>query len=77
MSIKDQIVSNLEQIRPALQRDGGDVEYVDYDVDNGILKVRLMGSCRGCPYSQMTLSNGIKRALQQNFPDLKDVVSVQ
>jgi Fe-S cluster biogenesis protein NfuA len=76
MSIKDQIVSNLEQIRPALQRDGGDVEYVDYDVDSGILKVRLMGTCRGCPYSQMTLSNGIKRALQQNFPDLKDVVSV-
>ena len=76
MSIKDQIVTNLEQIRPALQRDGGDVEYVDYDVDSGILKVRLMGSCKGCPYSQMTLSNGIKRALQQNFPDLKDVVSV-
>ncbi len=76
MSIKDQIVSNLEQIRPALQRDGGDVEYVDYDIDSGILKVRLMGSCKGCPYSQMTLSNGIKRALQQNFPDLKDVVSV-
>ncbi len=77
MSIKDQIESNLEQIRPALQRDGGDVEYVDYDVDSGILKVRLMGSCRGCPYSQMTLSNGIKRHLQQNFPDLKDVVSVE
>ncbi len=76
MSIKDQIVSNLEQIRPALQRDGGDVEYVDYDVDSGILKVRLMGTCRGCPYSQMTLSNGIKTRLQQNFPDLKDVVSV-
>ncbi len=76
MSIKDQIASNLEQIRPALQRDGGDVEFVDYDVDSGILKVRLMGSCRGCPYSQMTLSNGIKRALQQNFPALKDVVSV-
>ncbi|MHA1993114.1 MAG: NifU family protein [Candidatus Hodarchaeales archaeon] len=76
MSIKDQIVSNLEQIRPALQRDGGDVEYVDYDVDSGILKVRLMGTCRGCPYSQMTLSNGIKARLQQNFPDLKDVVSV-
>lgn len=76
MSIKDQIVSNLEQIRPALQRDGGDVEYVDYNVDSGILKVRLMGACRGCAYSQMTLSNGIKKALQQNFPDLKDVVSV-
>lgn len=76
MSIQEQIVNSLDQLRPALQRDGGDVEFVEYDANNGILKVRLMGACRGCPYSQMTLSNGIKRALQQNFPDLKDVVSV-
>lgn len=77
MSIQEQIANTLDQLRPALQRDGGDVEFVEYDTDSGILKVRLMGACRGCPYSQMTLSNGIKRALQQNFPDLKDVVSVQ
>ncbi len=76
MTVQEQIANSLAQLRPALQRDGGDVEFVEYDTDSGILKVRLMGACRGCPYSQMTLSNGIKRALQQNFPDLKEVVSV-
>ena len=76
MSIQEEIANSLSQLRPALQRDGGDVEFVEYEPDTGILKVRLMGACRGCPYSQMTLSQGIKRALQQNFPQLKDVVSV-
>ena len=76
MSIQEEIANSLEQIRPALQRDGGDVEFVEYETDTGILKVRLMGACRGCPYSQMTLSQGIKKALQQNFPQLTDVVSV-
>lgn len=76
MSIQDEIANSLDQIRPALQRDGGDVEFVEYETDTGILKVRLMGACRGCPYSQMTLSQGIKKHLQQNFPQLNDVVSV-
>ena len=76
MSINEEVANSLDQLRPALQRDGGDVEFVEYESDTGILKVRLMGACRGCPYSQMTLSNGIKKALQQNFPQLTDVVSV-
>ena len=76
MSINEEIANSLDQLRPALQRDGGDVEFVEYESDTGILKVRLMGACRGCPYSQMTLSQGIKKALQQNFPQLNDVVSV-
>lgn len=76
MSIKNQIATALDEIRPFLQKDGGDVEFVDYDTESGILKVKLMGACRGCPYSQMTLANGIKRTLQQNFPQLNDVVNV-
>ncbi|MFX0014847.1 MAG: NifU family protein [Promethearchaeota archaeon] len=74
MATKEEIVNSLNELRPYLQKDGGDVEFVDYD--NGILKVRLTGACRGCPYSQMTLSNGIKKALQQNYPELQEVVSV-
>ncbi|MHA2305490.1 MAG: NifU family protein [Candidatus Hodarchaeales archaeon] len=74
MSIKDEIVNSLEQLRPYLQKDGGDVEFVDYE--DGVLKVRLMGSCRGCPYSQMTLANGIKKNLQQEFPQIQEVVGV-
>lgn len=74
MSIKEGIVNSLEQLRPHLQKDGGDVEFVDYE--DGVLKVRLMGACRGCPYSQMTLANGIKKNLQQNFPQIQEVVGV-
>lgn len=74
MAIKEEIVNSLEEIRPFLQKDGGDVEFVDYE--DGVLKVRLMGACRGCPYSQMTLANGIKRTLQQKFPQLKEVEGV-
>ena len=74
MAIKEEIVNSLNELRPFLQKDGGDVEFVDYK--DGILKVRLMGACRGCPYSQMTLANGIKRTLQQKFPQLKEVEGV-
>lgn len=74
MSIKEEIVNSLEQLRPYLQKDGGDVEFVDYE--DGVLKVRLMGACRGCPYSQMTLANGIKKNLQQHFPQIQEVVGV-
>ncbi|MFX1507680.1 MAG: NifU family protein [Promethearchaeota archaeon] len=74
MAIKEEILNSLNEIRPFLQKDGGDVEFVDYK--DGILKVRLMGACRGCPYSQMTLANGIKRTLQQKFPQLKEVEGV-
>lgn len=74
MSINEEIANSLEKLRPYLQKDGGDVEFVDYE--DGVLKVRLMGSCRGCPYSQMTLANGIKKNLQQNFPQIQEVVGV-
>ncbi len=74
MSIKEEIVNSLEQLRPYLQKDGGDVEFVDYE--DGVLKVRLMGACRGCPYSQMTLATGIKKKLQENFPQIQEVVGV-
>ncbi|MFX0122750.1 MAG: NifU family protein [Candidatus Hodarchaeota archaeon] len=74
MATKEEIVNSLEEIRPYLQKDGGDVEFVDYE--DGVLKVRLTGACRGCPYSQMTLANGIKRTLQQKFPQLKEVEGV-
>lgn len=64
----------LDQIRPALQADGGDVELVD--VKNGIVSVRLTGACSGCPMSTMTLKMGIERLLKQKLPEVKEVVSV-
>ncbi len=64
----------LDQIRPALQADGGDVELVD--VKDGIVSVRLTGACSGCPMSTMTLKMGIERLLKQKLPEVKEVVSV-
>ncbi|OGN87023.1 MAG: hypothetical protein A2Z74_05265 [Chloroflexi bacterium RBG_13_46_9] len=64
----------LEEIRPALKADGGDVELVG--VKDGIVSVRLTGACGGCPMSTMTLKMGIERLLKQKLPEVKQVVSV-
>ncbi|MDR1607356.1 MAG: NifU family protein [Deltaproteobacteria bacterium] len=71
---KDQIEAALGKIRPALVADGGDIELVD--VNDGVVSVRLVGACCGCPMSQMTLKHGVEEALKRSFPDLKEVVSV-
>jgi Fe-S cluster biogenesis protein NfuA len=64
----------LDQIRPSLQADGGDVELVD--VQDGTVSVRLTGACGGCPMSTMTLKMGIERILKSRLPEVKEVVSV-
>jgi len=64
----------LEEIRPALKADGGDVELVG--VKDGIVSVRLTGACGGCPMSTITLKMGIERLLKQKLPEVKQVVSV-
>ena len=65
----------LEDVRPALQRDGGDVELLDV-TDDGVVKVRLQGACAGCPMSQMTLKMGIEAHLKKNIPEVKEVISI-
>ena len=72
--MKEQVQSALDDIRPSLQADGGDVELVD--VVDGVVRVRLTGACGGCPMSQMTLKNGIERVLKQQIPEIKAVESV-
>jgi Fe-S cluster biogenesis protein NfuA len=64
----------LDQIRPSLQADGGDVELVGFK--DGIVEVRLTGACGGCPMSTMTLKMGIERLLKEKLPEVKQVVSV-
>ena len=73
--MRDRVKAALEQVRPSLQADGGDVELVDVSED-GVVRVRLTGACKGCPMSQMTLKMGIQRYLQKEVPEVKDVVSV-
>lgn len=75
MALKEQVQEALEKIRPALQRDGGDVELVDVNAQ-GVVKVRLKGACGGCPMSQMTLKMGIEKVIKQYVPEVKTVESV-
>ena len=65
----------LDQIRPALQADGGDVELVEV-TDDGVVRVSLVGACRGCPMSQLTLSNGVERVLKEQIPEVIRVEAV-
>ena len=65
----------LEQVRPYLQADGGDIEVVELTDDN-ILKVRLTGACHGCPFSMQTLKAGVEQAIRRDIPQIKEVVSV-
>lgn len=73
--MKEQVEKALEKVRPALMRDGGNVELVEVD-DQGVVKVRLTGACGGCPMATITLKQGIERVLKQEIPSVKEVVSV-
>ncbi len=72
---KEQVEKALNEVRPSLQADGGDVELVDVTTE-GVVQVKLKGACSGCPMSQMTLSQGIERYLKKQFPDLQKVEAV-
>lgn len=73
--MKEKVQKVIDEIRPALQADGGDVTLVDVGED-GVVKVRLTGACGGCPMSQMTLKMGIERRLKEKVPEVSSVVSV-
>ena len=72
--VRPEVEKVLNSIRPALQADGGDVELVD--IDGGVVKVRLMGACGGCPMATMTLKGGIEAALKERIPAVERVESV-
>lgn len=71
--MRERIEEALKEIRPMLQADGGDVEFIDFK--DGVVSVRLKGTCAGCPMSQMTLKNGIERLLKSRIPEVKSVES--
>ena len=72
--MKEKVQNALDEIRPSLQADGGDVELVN--VENGVVKVRLTGACGGCPMSQMTLKQGIEAYVKEKIPEIVSVESV-
>lgn len=73
--MKEEVAQVLEEVRPHLQNDGGDVELVEVS-DDGVVKVRLTGSCAGCPMSQMTLKWGVENYLKKKIPGVKSVEAV-
>jgi Fe-S cluster biogenesis protein NfuA len=74
MSIKDRVLKALERVRPYLQSDGGDIEFVDIS-DDMTVKVKLTGACHGCPYSLQTLKAGVEQAIMKEVPEIKRVIS--
>ena len=66
----------LDKIRPALQRDGGNVELINYDKKTGILELSFIGACSHCPVSDFTLHNLIEQEIKSKIPEVKKVISV-
>jgi Fe-S cluster biogenesis protein NfuA len=73
--MNEKVKAALDEIRPSLQADGGDVELVS--IKDGTVKVKLTGACGGCPMATMTLKKGIERILKEKIPEVKEVVSVK
>jgi len=69
--LEEKVKNVLDKVRPALQADGGDVEFVS--VSDGVVKVRLTGACKGCPMANMTLKNGIEQVLKEEIPEVERV----
>jgi Fe-S cluster biogenesis protein NfuA len=72
--MREKVEAALEQVRPALLADGGNVQLID--VKDGVVTLRLIGACGGCPMAAMTLKSGIERVLKEQVPEVKEVVAV-
>ncbi|TEU15963.1 MAG: NifU family protein [Dehalococcoidia bacterium] len=72
--MREKVEAALEQVRPVLLADGGDVQLID--VKDGVVTLKLTGACGGCPMATMTLKGGIERVLKEQVPEVKDVVAV-
>jgi len=75
-SLTDRVIAVIDLIRPAVQADGGDVEFVDV-TDEGVVRVRFHGACVGCPSSTLTLQAGIQRHLRDRVPGVRGVELVE
>lgn len=73
--LKNRVLNVLEQIRPYLQADGGDLQFVNITEDM-VVNVELQGACGSCPYSTMTLKNGVEEAMKKAIPEIKSVEAV-
>ncbi len=72
--MRDKIEEVLDEIRPALQADGGDVEFIDFH--EGVVTVRMTGACGNCPMSMMTLKQGIEARMKAAIPEVQSVEQI-
>jgi Fe-S cluster biogenesis protein NfuA len=75
IELTEKVQNVIEQIRPYLQADGGDIQFVELTEDLTV-KVELQGACGSCPYSLMTLKNGVEQAVIKAIPEIKSVDSI-
>lgn len=74
-TLEQKVIAIISQLRPYLQADGGDIEFVELTEDK-IVKVKLQGACGSCPHAKMTLKQGVEAAVQRELPEIKGVVDV-
>ena len=70
------IEAALDEIRPALQFDGGDIEFMDFSPDTGIVRVQMVGACHGCSMSEVTLVAGVERIVKERVPEVKALLNI-
>jgi Fe-S cluster biogenesis protein NfuA len=75
-TIWDRIEEVIEEIRPAIRADGGDIELVGFDEPSGRVELRLVGACHSCPHSLMTLKGGIEQRLRSRLPEVRSVIAI-
>lgn len=75
--LKQKVEDGLEEIRPFLKSDGGDISLIDIDKETNIVKVRLEGACASCTVNQMTLKSGVEFTIQKHAPQIQKVVNVE
>jgi len=73
--MREEVIQAIQDVRPSLQADGGDIEFVDL-TDEGLVTVRLTGACNGCPMAQITLKQGVEQYLKEKVPGVSSVESV-
>jgi Fe-S cluster biogenesis protein NfuA len=75
LELETKVKNVIEQIRPYLQADGGDIQFVNLTDDN-VVNVELVGACGSCPFSRMTLKSGVESAVKKALPEIKSVEAV-
>ena len=73
--LQEKVLKVIEQLRPYLQADGGDIQFVNI-TDENVVNVELLGACGSCPYSQTTLKNGVEEAMRKAIPEINSVETI-